>query len=93
MIFIMEAIGFAFALAPAFALKLAFGEMAEWTLLASQRVMPTVLAGFDQHSSYREDPESRLVRTASFVTITTFGTTDTSRKNTIATHTTNSITG
>jgi uncharacterized protein (TIGR01777 family) len=34
----------ALALAPAFALKLAFGEMAEWTLLASQRVMPTVLA-------------------------------------------------
>ena len=38
----------AFAHAPAFAIKLAFGEMAEWTILASQRVMPTVLqnAGF-----------------------------------------------
>ena len=34
----------AFAHAPAFAIKLAFGEMAEWTVLASQRVMPTVLA-------------------------------------------------
>jgi uncharacterized protein (DUF2236 family) len=35
---------------------------------------PTVLAGFDQHSAYREDPESRLQRTAAFVTVTTFGT-------------------
>jgi uncharacterized protein (DUF2236 family) len=34
-----------------------------------------VLAGFDQHSDYQEDPESRLQRTAAFVTITTFGTT------------------
>jgi uncharacterized protein (TIGR01777 family) len=33
----------AFAHAPAFAIKLAFGEMAEWTVLASQRVMPTAL--------------------------------------------------
>lgn len=44
--------------------------------LLVQAMHPTVLAGFDQHSSYREDPESRLVRTASFVTITTFGTTE-----------------
>lgn len=43
--------------------------------LLVQAMHPTVLAGFDQHSSYRQDPESRLVRTASFVTITTFGTT------------------
>lgn len=34
----------AIAPAPAFALKLAFGEMAEATVLASQRVMPTALA-------------------------------------------------
>jgi uncharacterized protein (DUF2236 family) len=34
---------------------------------------PTVLAGFDQHSDYREDPESRLQRTATFVTVATFG--------------------
>ena len=40
----------AFAAAPAFALKLALGsEMAESTVLASQRVVPTVLqrAGFE----------------------------------------------
>lgn len=43
--------------------------------LLVQAMHPTVLAGFDQHSAYRQDPESRLVRTASFVTITTFGTT------------------
>ena len=42
--------------------------------LLVQAMHPTVLAGFDQHSAYREDPESRLQRTASFVTITTFGT-------------------
>jgi len=43
--------------------------------LLVQAMHPTVLAGFDQHSDYREDPESRLQRTASFVTVTTFGTT------------------
>ncbi len=43
--------------------------------LLVQAMHPTVLAGFDQHSAYREDPESRLQRTAAFVTITTFGTT------------------
>ena len=43
--------------------------------LLVQAMHPTVLAGFDEHSSYREDPESRLQRTAAFVTITTFGTT------------------
>jgi uncharacterized protein (DUF2236 family) len=42
--------------------------------LLVQAMHPTVLAGFDQHSSYREDPESRLQRTAAFVTVTTFGT-------------------
>ena len=42
--------------------------------LLVQAMHPTALAGFDQHSSYREDPESRLQRTAAFVTITTFGT-------------------
>jgi NAD dependent epimerase/dehydratase family enzyme len=30
---------------PAFALKVAFGEMAEGTILASQRVLPRVLEG------------------------------------------------
>lgn len=44
--------------------------------LLVQAMHPTVLAGFDQHSAYREDPESRLQRTAAFVTITTFGTTE-----------------
>ena len=43
--------------------------------LLVQAMHPTVLAGFDQHSAYREDPESRLQRTAAFVTVTTFGTT------------------
>jgi uncharacterized protein (DUF2236 family) len=42
--------------------------------LLVQAMHPTVLAGFDQHSSYREDPETRLRRTAAFVTVTTFGT-------------------
>jgi len=44
--------------------------------LLLQAMHPTVLAGFDQHSAYREDPESRLQRTAAFVTVTTFGTTE-----------------
>ncbi len=44
--------------------------------LLVQAMHPTVLAGFDQHSAYREDPESRLQRTASFVTVTTFGTSE-----------------
>jgi uncharacterized protein (DUF2236 family) len=43
--------------------------------LLVQAMHPTVLAGFDQHSAYRENPESRLQRTATFVTVTTFGTT------------------
>jgi uncharacterized protein (DUF2236 family) len=42
--------------------------------LLVQAMHPTVLAGFDQHSDYRDDPESRLQRTAAFVTVTTFGT-------------------
>jgi uncharacterized protein (DUF2236 family) len=42
--------------------------------LLVQAMHPTVLAGFDQHSDYREDPEARLQRTATFVTVTTFGT-------------------
>ena len=42
--------------------------------LLVQAMHPTVLAGFDQHSAYREDPQSRLQRTATFVTVTTFGT-------------------
>ena len=39
-----------------------------------QHELADVLAGFDQHSDYRSDPESRLQRTAAFVTVTTFGT-------------------
>ena len=42
--------------------------------LLVQAMHPTVLAGFDQHSDYREEPETRLQRTATFVTVTTFGT-------------------
>ena len=42
--------------------------------LLIQAMHPVVLAGFDEHSDYREDPESRLQRTAAFVAITTFGT-------------------
>jgi uncharacterized protein (DUF2236 family) len=42
--------------------------------LLVQAMHPLVLAGFDQHSDYRVDPESRLQRTAAFVTVTTFGT-------------------
>lgn len=44
--------------------------------LLVQAMHPTVLAGFEQHSAYREDPESRLQRTAAFVTVTTFGTSE-----------------
>lgn len=42
--------------------------------LLVQAMHPTVLRGFDEHSAYQEDPESRLQRTAAFVTVTTFGT-------------------
>lgn len=41
--------------------------------LLVQAMHPTVLAGFDEHSDYREDPTDRLQRTAAFVTVTTFG--------------------
>ena len=44
--------------------------------LLVQAMHPTVLTGFDQHSDYRSDPESRLQRTAAFVTVTTFGTSE-----------------
>jgi uncharacterized protein (DUF2236 family) len=42
--------------------------------LLVQAMHPTVLAGFEQHSDYREDPAARLQRTAAFVTVATFGT-------------------
>jgi uncharacterized protein (DUF2236 family) len=42
--------------------------------LLIQAMRPVVLAGFDEHSDYRLDPESRLQRTAAFVTTTSFGT-------------------
>ena len=41
--------------------------------LLVQAMHPTVLTGFDEHSDYREDPTDRLQRTAAFVTVTTFG--------------------
>lgn len=41
--------------------------------LLVQAMHPTVLAGFDQHSAYREDPTGRLQATAAFVTVATFG--------------------
>ncbi|HEY2332463.1 MAG TPA: oxygenase MpaB family protein [Acidimicrobiales bacterium] len=41
--------------------------------LALQALHPLVLAGVDQHSSYRTDPLSRLWNTNRFITITTFG--------------------
>jgi len=47
--------------------------------LLVQAMHPTVLAGFDQHSAYREDPTGRLQATAAFVTVATFGTSEQAR--------------
>ncbi len=44
--------------------------------LLVQAMHPTVLAGFDEHSAYREDPTGRLQATAAFVTVATFGTSE-----------------
>ena len=41
--------------------------------LLVQTAHPEVVAGVDQHSSYRDDPLGRLTRTAFYVTATTYG--------------------
>jgi uncharacterized protein (DUF2236 family) len=43
--------------------------------LMLQSLHPLAMAGVDQHSDFRTDPTGRLVRTARFVTTTTFGST------------------
>ncbi len=43
--------------------------------LLLQALHPTAMAAIDDHSSYSEDPWGRLTRTAEFVGLTTFGTT------------------
>jgi uncharacterized protein (DUF2236 family) len=44
--------------------------------LMLQTLHPLVMAGVDEHSNYRDDPLGRLGRTGSFVTGTTFGSTE-----------------
>ena len=44
--------------------------------LLLQTLHPVAMAGVSQHSSFRADPWGRLVRTASYIGMTTFGTTD-----------------
>ena len=44
--------------------------------LMLQTLHPLAIAGVEQHSSYRDDPLGRLGRTGSFVTGTTFGSTE-----------------
>ena len=44
--------------------------------LMLQTVHPLAIAGVEEHSNYREDPLGRLSRTGSFVTGTTFGSTE-----------------
>lgn len=44
--------------------------------LLLQTLHPLAIAGVDEHSSYREDPLGRLSRTESFVTGTTYGSTE-----------------
>ena len=41
-----------------------------------QTLHPLAMAGVEEHSNYREDPLGRLSRTGSFVTGTTFGSTE-----------------
>ncbi len=48
--------------------------------LLLQTVHPLAMAGVDQHSTYRQDPLGRLSRTGSFVTGTTYGSTETAEK-------------
>jgi uncharacterized protein (DUF2236 family) len=48
--------------------------------LLLQALHPLAMAGVAQHSSFREDPWGRLVRTGDFVGVTTFGTTSEARR-------------
>ena len=48
--------------------------------LLLQTLHPLAMAGIEEHSNYREDPLGRLGRTGSFVTGTTYGSTDTAER-------------
>lgn len=48
--------------------------------LMLQTLHPLAIAGVEEHSTYRDDPLGRLSRTGSFVTGTTFGSTETAEK-------------
>jgi uncharacterized protein (DUF2236 family) len=48
--------------------------------LMLQTLHPLAMAGVEEHSSYRDDPLGRLGRTGSFVTGTTFGSTETAER-------------
>jgi uncharacterized protein (DUF2236 family) len=48
--------------------------------LMLQTLHPLALAGVEDHSSYRDDPLGRLGRTGSFVTGTTYGSTETAER-------------
>ena len=45
------------------------------TSLLLQALHPVAMAGIDEHSLYRSDPWGRLMRTAEYIGVTTFGTT------------------
>ena len=47
-----------------------------WAALMLQALHPLAMAGVADHSSYESDPIGRLRRTANFVGVTTFGTTE-----------------
>jgi uncharacterized protein (DUF2236 family) len=48
--------------------------------LLLQALHPLAMAGVAQHSDFRDDPWGRLFRTAEYVGVTTFGTTDEARR-------------
>lgn len=48
--------------------------------LLLQAVHPLAMAGVAEHSDFREDPWGRLFRTAEYVGVTTFGTTEQARR-------------
>jgi uncharacterized protein (DUF2236 family) len=48
--------------------------------LLLQTLHPLAMAGVEEHSNYRDDPFGRLSRTGSFVTGTTYGSTETAEK-------------
>ena len=48
--------------------------------LLLQTMHPLAMAGVAEHSDYRDDPWGRLHRTAGFVGVTTFGSTDAARR-------------